>query len=147
MGGMISQNKFCIINVLQKMLDKLRMIEIKRAEELEISVVQVHAIFEIGKLREVSTNEFSKILYLDKNTVNKIVNNLVDEKFVLRHIHPENTRHVILKLTENGQKIYENIRDDFKLYCKRILDNLPEKSRESITKDFEILLKSMEDNA
>lgn len=129
------------------MLDKLRMIEIKRAEELEISVVQVHAIFEIGKLREVSTNEFSKILYLDKNTVNKIVNNLVDEKFVLRHIHPENTRHVILKLTENGQKIYENIRDDFKLYCKRILDNLPEKSRESITKDFEILLKSMEDNA
>ncbi|AAK78604.1 DNA-binding MarR family transcriptional regulator [Clostridium acetobutylicum] len=144
---MISQNKFCIINVLQKMLDKLRMIEIKRAEELEISVVQVHAIFEIGKLREVSTNEFSKILYLDKNTVNKIVNNLVDEKFVLRHIHPENTRHVILKLTENGQKIYENIRDDFKLYCKRILDNLPEKSRESITKDFEILLKSMEDNA
>lgn len=132
---MISQNKFCIINVLQKMLDKLRMIEIKRAEELEISVVQVHAIFEIGKLREVSTNEFSKILYLDKNTVNKIVNNLVDEKFVLRHIHPENTRHVILKLTENGQKIYENIRDDFKLYCKRILDNLPEKSRESITKD------------
>lgn len=125
---MISQNKFCIINVLQKMLDKLRMIEIKRAEELEISVVQVHAIFEIGKLREVSTNEFSKILYLDKNTVNKIVNNLVDEKFVLRHIHPENTRHVILKLTENGQKIYENIRDDFKLYCKRILDNLPEKS-------------------
>lgn len=85
---MISQNKFCIINVLQKMLDKLRMIEIKRAEELEISVVQVHAIFEIGKLREVSTNEFSKILYLDKNTVNKIVNNLVDEKFVLRHIHP-----------------------------------------------------------
>ncbi|KHD37611.1 MarR family transcriptional regulator [Clostridium acetobutylicum] len=144
---MISQNKFCIINVLQKMLDKLRMIEIKRAEELEISVVQVHAIFEIGKLREVSTNEFSKILYLDKNTVNKIVNNLVDEKFVLRHIHPENTRHVILKLTENGQKIYENIRDDFKLYCKRVLDNLPEKSRESITKDFEILLKSMEDNA
>ncbi|NOV89432.1 DNA-binding MarR family transcriptional regulator [Clostridium acetobutylicum] len=132
---------------MQKMLDKLRMIEIKRAEELEISVVQVHAIFEIGKLREVSTNEFSKILYLDKNTVNKIVNNLVDEKFVLRHIHPENTRHVILKLTENGQKIYENIRDDFKLYCKRILDNLPEKSRESITKDFEILLKSMEDNA
>ncbi|MCR3758801.1 MarR family winged helix-turn-helix transcriptional regulator [Clostridium felsineum] len=143
---MISQSKFCIVDVLQKIIDKLRVIEYIKAEELEISVMEVHGIFEIGKIGEITINEFSKILYLDKNSVNKLVNNLVDEKFLLRHIHPENKRHVILKLTENGQKIYESIRDDFNLYFKKILGHVPEDNKEDISNDFRILLKSMEDN-
>ncbi|URZ17689.1 MarR family winged helix-turn-helix transcriptional regulator [Clostridium felsineum] len=143
---MISQSKFCIVDVLQKIIDKLRVIEYIKAEELEISVMEVHGIFEIGKIGEITINEFSKILYLDKNSVNKLVNNLVDEKFLLRHIHPENKRHVILKLTENGQKIYESIRDDFNLYFKKILGDVPEDNKEDISNDFRILLKSMEDN-
>ncbi|URZ05356.1 MarR family winged helix-turn-helix transcriptional regulator [Clostridium felsineum] len=143
---MISQSKFCIVDVLQKIIDKLRVIEYIKAEELEISVMEVHGIFEIGKIGEITINEFSKILYLDKNSVNKLVNNLVDEKFLLRHIHPENKRHVILKLTENGQKIYESIRDDFNLYFKKILGYVPEDNKEDISNDFRILLKSMEDN-
>ncbi|URZ01797.1 MarR family winged helix-turn-helix transcriptional regulator [Clostridium felsineum] len=143
---MISQSKFCIVDVLQKIIEKLRVIEYIKAEELEISVMEVHGIFEIGKIGEITINEFSKILYLDKNSVNKLVNNLVDEKFLLRHIHPENKRHVILKLTENGQKIYESIRDDFNLYFEKILGDVPEDNKEDISNDFRILLKSMEDN-
>ncbi|WP_242874714.1 MULTISPECIES: MarR family winged helix-turn-helix transcriptional regulator [Clostridium] len=143
----MSQNKSCAVRVLQIMLDEIRIIEEQKSNEFEIPVVQVHAIFEIGKSNDISMSELSRAVYLDKTTTNKIVNNLVDEKFVLRHIHPEDKRHVIIKLTENGQKIYKGICEDFSFYCKNILDSIPKENKRSMMENFDVLMESIKNNS
>lgn len=142
----MSQNKSCGVRILQRMLDEIKIIEEQKSSEFEISFVQVHVIFEIGKSNDISMSELSRILYFDKTTANKIVNNLVDEKFVLRHIHPEDKRHVIIKLTENGQKVYESVRKDFNLYCKKILDSIPKENKKNVMESFDVLMKAIEND-
>jgi len=64
-----------------------------------VTISQCHAIVEIGRAQEMSLNKLAEILTLDKSTMSRTINNLVENDLVIRELHPEDRRYITIKLT------------------------------------------------
>ena len=56
-----------------------------------VTISQCHAIVEIGRAQKISLNRLAEILTLDKSTMSRTINNLVENDFVIRELHPDDT--------------------------------------------------------
>jgi len=88
-----------------------------------ISLAQCHTLLEIEKNSEISISELAKNLSLDKSTVSRTVEGLVNISLVNRVIPKENRRKAILNLTENGNKVCKTINYTNDTYIEKILGN------------------------
>lgn len=106
---------------------------------------QCHAIVEIGRAGEISLNELAELLNLDKSTMSRTVNNLVNQNFVVRDIHSEDRRYVKIKLTEEGCKVFKITEESMELYYKSILAAIPEDKREQVIESLQLLIKAVKE--
>ena len=67
-----------------------------------VTISQCHAIVEVGRVGEISLNELAELLTLDKSTMSRTINNLVEDGLVVRELHPEDRRYITIKLTDEG---------------------------------------------
>ena len=88
-----------------------------------ISLAQCHTLLEIEKNSKISISELAKNLSLDKSTVSRTVEGLVNISLVNRVIPKENRRKAILNLTENGNKVCKTINYTNDTYVEKILAN------------------------
>lgn len=107
---------------------------------------QCHAIVEIGRAGEISLNELAELLNLDKSTMSRTVNNLVDQGFVVRDIHSEDRRYVKIKLTEEGGKVFRTTEASMELYYKSILASIPEDKRNQVIESLQLLVEAVKKN-
>lgn len=107
---------------------------------------QCHAIVEIGREREISLNDLAELLNLDKSTMSRTVNNLVDQNFVLRGIYSEDRRYVSIKLTQEGSKVLETIEKSMEVYYKNILDSIPGDKRDQVIESLQLLDQAIREN-
>ena len=68
-----------------------------------ISLAQCHTLLEIEKEGELSVSELAKKLSLDKSTVSRTVDGLVNIQMVDRITPKENRRKALVNLTDSGQ--------------------------------------------
>jgi len=94
-----------------------------------ITVAQCHAVVENGRAGEISLNALADLLVLDKSTMSRTINNLVDSGLVIRELHAEDRRYVAIRLTEDGRKAFEDIETSMKQYYENILLSIPEEKR------------------
>jgi DNA-binding MarR family transcriptional regulator len=111
-----------------------------------VTISQCHTIVEIGRSGEVSLNELAEILNLDKSTMSRTVNNLVDQNFVIRDIPSEDRRYVKIKLTEEGYKVFKTIENNMEAYYKNILDSIPIDKRNQVIESLKLLVKAVKEN-
>ncbi|WP_010237508.1 MarR family winged helix-turn-helix transcriptional regulator [Clostridium arbusti] len=111
-----------------------------------VTISQCHAIVEIGRTQEISLNELAEILTLDKSTMSRTINNLVENKLVVRKLHPEDRRYVTIKLTDEGIKIFKNIEEGMKQYFNAIFNSIPENKREQVLDSLKLLIKAVSEN-
>ena len=57
-----------------------------------ITISQCHAIVEIGWAKQISLNELADLLGLDKSTMSRTINNIVENNLVIRETHTEDRR-------------------------------------------------------
>lgn len=107
---------------------------------------QCHAVVEIGRAGEISLNALAELLNLDKSTMSRTVNNLVDQELVLRDIHKEDRRYVQIKLTDKGYKVYKETEDSMEEYYKRVLYSIPADKRDQVMESLQLIIKSVKNN-
>ncbi|MBN1116550.1 MAG: MarR family transcriptional regulator [Bacteroidales bacterium] len=95
-----------------------------------ISVAQCHTLLEIEKKKEISVSELADCLSLDKSTVSRTIEGLVNINLVDRIIPKRNRRMALVSLTSGGKKVCDNINYTNNKYIKRLLDNFSESERE-----------------
>ena len=108
-----------------------------------ISLAQCHTLLEIEKSKEISISELASSLSLDKSTVSRTVDGLVNINMVDRIIPDDNRRKAILNLTDNGKQICTTINYSNDSYIKQVLDDFTENEREEFLRLFRKLTCNM----
>jgi DNA-binding MarR family transcriptional regulator len=99
-----------------------------------VTTTQCHTLLEMEGITDISVTELSKNLMLDKSTVSRTVDGLVNIGLVDRVIPSENRRMTTLNLTENGKKTCENIHWYNDRYAQDALSVLSEEEQEELVR-------------
>jgi DNA-binding MarR family transcriptional regulator len=111
-----------------------------------IAFAQCHAIVEIGRSHILSLNGLAEMLGLDKSTMSRTINNLVNEGLVARELDLEDRRFIRIELTPGGRKIYEGIEETMNLYFKNVYGSIPEDKREQVIESLNLLVLALLEN-
>lgn len=110
-----------------------------------ITLTQCHTIIETGRKQQISVNELAELLNLDKSTVSRTVDQLVNNGIMLREADQEDRRFVKLKLTGKGEELFKNIEQRMEVYFSEILNAVPEGKREQVIESLQIFVDALRD--
>lgn len=108
-----------------------------------VTVSQCHALMELVELDGLTVNELAEKLNLDKSTVSRIIESLVNSDLVSRENPKENRRIAVIALTRKGKSICDQINELNDNYVERILSAVPEKDLPVFLNSFEKIVKTM----
>ncbi|SFP85467.1 MarR family winged helix-turn-helix transcriptional regulator [Caldicoprobacter faecalis] len=132
--------------LIRVLVRNLGILEKSNASCCGVTISQCHAIVEIGRSGEVSLNELAELLALDKSTMSRTINNLVEDGLVIRELDPEDRRYAKIKLTDKGIKIFKNIEESMDRYYKAIFNSVPEEKREQVLDSLKLLIEAVNKN-
>lgn len=141
---MINQGSGMLRELIRILVRDLGILEKSDASCCGISLAQCHAIVEIGRKEKISLVDLSGLLGLDKSTMSRTINNLVESDFVLRESDMENRRYVIIQLTEKGRSVFKDIEDSMETYYRDIFNAIPESKRYQVLVSLELLKEAVE---
>ena len=110
-----------------------------------ISVAQCHTLLEIENNNEISISELAGNLSLDKSTVSRTVEGLVNINLVDRIIPRENRRKALLNLTSSGQQVCSTINYTNDSYIEKVLNDFTPEDQEELLRLFNKLTCNMVD--
>jgi len=143
---MENQGSNYLRDLVRVLVRNLGILEKSDANCCGVTISQCHAIVEIGRSGEVSLSELAELLALDKSTMSRTINNLVEDGLVIRELHPEDRRYVKIKLTDKGIKIFKNIEESMDRYYKAIFNSIPEDKREQVLDSLKLLIEAVNKN-
>jgi len=111
-----------------------------------ISLAQCITLLEIEKNSEISVSDLAKNLSLDKSTVSRTVDGLVNINMVNRVIPKENRRLALINLTGSGRQICSSINYTNDSYIREVLNDFTEEEREEFLRLFSKLTYNMAAN-
>jgi DNA-binding MarR family transcriptional regulator len=132
--------------LIRVLVRNLGILEESEASCCGTTVSQCHAIVEIGRAKDISLNKLSEILALDKSTMSRTINKLVDSGLAIRELHPEDRRYVSIKLTVEGIKIFDNIESSMEKYYQSIFSSIPEGKREQVLESLQLIINAAKEN-
>lgn len=143
---MENQGSSCLRELIRILERNLGVLEKSDAACCGVTIVQCHAIVEIGRAKEISLIELAELLSVDKSTMSRTVNNLVEAKLVIRELHTEDRRYVTIKLTEEGTEVFENIEGNMGQYYLKIFESIPEGKRNQVLESLKLLTEAIKKN-
>ena len=108
-----------------------------------ITITQCHAIVEIGRRGKVSLIDLADMMDVDKSTMSRTVNNLVEAGLALRDVDVNNRRYVIIQLTDAGQKEFRSIEESMNGYFKSVFEAIPEEKRSQVLESLLLLTEAV----
>ena len=106
---MVEQGSNILRELTRVLVRNLGVLEKSDACCCGVTITQCHAIVEIGRKGKVSLVDLAELLGLDKSTMSRTVNSLVEADLAVRDLDAENRRYVIIQLTEKGSEVFQNI--------------------------------------
>jgi DNA-binding MarR family transcriptional regulator len=101
-----------------------------------ISLAQCITLLEIEKNNEISVSDLAKNLSLDKSTVSRTVDGLVNINMVDRVIPKENRRLALINLTSSGKQVCSNINYSNDSYIREVMADFTENEQEEFLRLF-----------
>ncbi len=108
-----------------------------------VSLAQCHTLMELFKEDKITINELSDRLYLDKSTVSRTVEGLVQIGLVTRNIPQEDRRAAIVSLTKQGTEVCNQINNVNDSYFEKVLESIPAKDFPLFFKSFKTMISKM----
>lgn len=142
----MTNNSEYLRELLRILVRNLGILEKTEFSCCDITISQCHAIVEIGRKNEISLNELADILGLDKSTMSRTINNLVEGRLVTRETHSEDRRYITIMLTEEGRKMFRTIEASMNDYYSSILNSIPEEKRKMVIDSLELLVEAVKAN-
>jgi len=108
-----------------------------------ITLTQCHTIVETGRRKQISVNELSEVLDLDKSTVSRTVDQLVNHDILVRQPDLNDRRYVVLQLTGKGDELFGNIERRMEVYFAEIINSIPEDKREQVIESLQLFSEAI----
>lgn len=143
---MINQGSEYLRELLRILVRNLGILEKSDASCCGVTIAQCHAIVEIGRIKKISLIELADLLGLDKSTMSRTINNLVEAGLVKRDIDAENRRYISIQLTDQGTEVFVSIENSMYRYYSDIFKSIPEDKRNQVLDSLEVLVNSIKEN-
>lgn len=128
---------------LRVLVRRLGILDRSEASCCGITLAQCHVLVELGRTEKMSVNDLAESLRLDKSTVSRSVDNLVNTGLVQREADPEDRRYVALKLSAQGGLVFDDLEDRMEKYFAEIVDYLPSEKREQVLESLTLLAEAV----
>lgn len=138
-----SQQAKRLREMMRLLVRKLGFLERGEASCCKITLSQCHTIVEIGRAGRLSLIDLADRLTLDKSTVSRSVDNLVNQGLMIRETDPEDRRFIMLRLTEQGENIYREVEQRMEGYFLEIIATIPPDKREQVIESIHYLTDAM----
>jgi len=125
------------------LIRKLGVLERSGAICCSITLTQCHAIVETGRKEKISVNDLAQLLNLDKSTVSRTVDQLVNQDMLLRETDLNDRRYVSLRLTDKGSKLFQSIEFRMETYFNDILGRIPVDKQEQVVQSLQLLSEAL----
>ena len=111
-----------------------------------VTIAQCHALLEIEENGQTTTVGLAKSLGLDKSTLSRTVDGLVNIGLVERIPHPTDRRYTLITLSEQGRKICKEINRVNDDYFERVFQAFQDAERAEVIRYFDLLVKTIADH-
>ena len=108
-----------------------------------VTLSQCHTLMELSKTDNITLNQLSEQLSIDKSAASRTVENLVAKKMVERSIPKENRRTTKLKLTQTGLTVCQQINNGNDDYYSKALGAIPAENLAAFLRTFENMVSHM----
>lgn len=107
------------------------------------TMAQSQALMEIGYAGEISLIQLANILGLDRSTMSRTVNNLVELGHVDRIEDCSDRRYVVLRLTDKGQEIFGQLEEEIQEHYTQVLQKVPQAKRGQVLESVRLLTEAL----
>ncbi|MDP2891527.1 MAG: MarR family transcriptional regulator [Bacillota bacterium] len=108
-----------------------------------ITLSQCHSLVEIGRAGAISLVDLATEMGLDKSTLSRTVENLVQKGYAIRETDARNRRYVVIKLTEEGNSLFKGIEKGMDDYFDKIYQLIPEGKRAQVLESMQLMLEAV----
>jgi DNA-binding MarR family transcriptional regulator len=108
-----------------------------------ITLTQCHLLTEIGWAGAASLNTLSERLGVDKSTMSRNIDILVNSGLVSRTTDPDNRRAVTIALTDQGRQLFQQIEASMTQFYETLFNALPADKRGQVLESLEYLLQAI----
>ncbi len=127
---------------LRELVRALGVLEKNEAGCCELSLGQCHAVVEIGRAGTLSLIRLAALLDLDKSTVSRMVEKLVQEGMLERRENAADRRYNELCLTQTGKLAYRKVESQMDVYFATVLDKILPEKRALALEGIELLVQA-----
>lgn len=99
---------------------------------VSLPLSQAHALQVLGQREWLTQSQLAEKLHLEKSTVSRLVQALVERGWIERTMNPENRREVLLRLTDAGDASLKEVRAHAQVKYQLIWNRLPEDRRSQV---------------
>jgi DNA-binding MarR family transcriptional regulator len=111
--------------LLRILVRKMGILERSEASCCSITISQCHALVEIGRAGSLSVNQLADRLGLDKSTVSRSLEKLVNDGLVLREEDTSDRRYLLVRHTTAGAALCETIENRMNTYFNEVIHSIP----------------------
>lgn len=108
-----------------------------------VSLAQCHTLLELENKSKTSITELSDALNLDKSTVSRTIDGLVNIGLVKRKTSTINRRKATVNLTNEGKQVCSNINYNNNTYLEKALSDFTDEQKELLIDLFKKLTHNM----
>ncbi len=110
-----------------------------------VTLPQCHVLLEIEEKEQATTGQLAKSLNLDKSTLSRTIDGLVNDGQLERLENPSDRRYIPLSLTKKGHETCESINGRSDDYYARALEQIPPPKLERIIANISTLVEAFSD--
>ena len=106
-----------------------------------ISMAQCHALMELGNAKEITISDLADQLRLDKSTLSRTVDSLVQKGFVSREISQHDRRFMSVQLTKSGMDLYKSINHRYNEIFQETLKDVSQKQQDQLLESLTLFIR------
>ncbi len=129
--------------LLRVLVRHLGLLEKSEAGCCGITLSQCHAMVEIGRRGSMNLNDLADLMEVDKSTMSRTINALVEAGMVTRALDNIDRRYVVIQLTQDGQRFFENTETSMERYYQTILSRIPADKRDQVIESLTLLTSAI----
>lgn len=115
----------------------------KTDTDCDVSLTQCHALLEIEEKKETNVKDLAGSMALDKSTMSRTIDRLVQGGFVERNINSQDRRSMQIKMTKLGRETCIKINQRNDEYFQAVFEELPDEKQKQIMEALNDLLEAM----
>ena len=137
----MEKQKIRSLRKLLRLFERLTANQIKQDSCCQgVTLAQCHTVLEIEDLGQATTVELSKRLGLDKSTLSRTIDSLVNTGLAARVAHPADRRFNLLSLTTKGQEVADRINQSNDEFYSRVFEGIEGEHHDEVIDNFEKLV-------